>query len=122
MPETFCCKFVKCKHHDKENNFPREGQTRLPRPILSQIRTHQLNSPTAAEPLLILCNDCKQISSYVADELDSMPFADIELSGDTPFYMVEIPCENESCEFQPECINVSPQIYLCLQNARKKRR
>jgi hypothetical protein len=98
MPETFDCKFVKCKHHDKENNFPREGQTRLLRSIPGQIRTHLINSPTEAEPLLILCNDCKRISSYLEHELGSMHFADIELSGNTPFYMVEIPCETKSCE------------------------
>ena len=100
MAFLFKCSFVTCLNPKCDGRT-----TRLPRPNPQDTETSPINSPTASEPLLVLCSRCGTVSRYVRKEdLETGVFPDAALSEDTPFYLAEIVCDTENC---------GPPIRMC---------
>jgi hypothetical protein len=78
---------------------PCEHATRLPLPNPKEPETYQINSPTGKNPLLVLCNQCWQLSQFSSpDDLEEIHVPRSPAPTNILFYCIEIACGVVGCE------------------------
>jgi len=102
---TFECLSAPCQNPECE-----DAETRLPLAIPDDIETNRINSPTASEPLLVLCTRCWKVSRWMSrDDLDLAKYPQSAREGDSAFRIIEFLCAVEGC--------VSP-LRICIRSSK----
>jgi hypothetical protein len=90
---TFECLSAPCQNPECDGT-----ETRLPLAIPDDIETNRINSPTASQPLLVLCTRCWKVSRWTSrDDLEPAIYPQSEREGDSVFRVIEFLCAVEGC-------------------------
>ena len=87
---------VRCKNQTQNGRCSRP--TRLPLPMAEPPELAQINSPSETQPLLVLCDQCWQITRYTSpDDLEPMPLPKSATDTMRPLFCIDIECGELNC-------------------------
>jgi hypothetical protein len=105
VSSTFECLSAPCLNRECDG-----AETRLPLAIPDDIETNRINSPTAFEPLLVLCTRCWKVSRWTSrDDLEPARYPQSEREAGTVFRIIQFLCAVEGC--------VSP-LRICVRSSK----